>query len=250
MAAILSRPQWKMAAIFQTTFSNAFFNENVWTSNKISLKFVSEVSINNIPAMIQIMAWCRLGNKPLPDPMMISLPMHICVTRPQWVNGFELYFINQTHWIKWPRRYWQSLGHQLCYSWLPDQILCHHYVYVPSQWETMLHCNVVSHWLGAYTEWSLLFNKQKWELTDKLDASIWWRQETWAILLENKMGLFTQCHAGSKDGRVNSPRHGDVYMCQWTGPSLVQVMDWCLFVPSHYLNQGKLITNETLENKL
>ena len=27
-------------------------------------------------------------------------------------------------------------------------------VYVPSQWAMMLHCNVVSHWLGAYTKWS------------------------------------------------------------------------------------------------
>ena len=32
------------------------------------------------------MAWRRLGDKPLSEPMMISLPMHICVTRPQWVN--------------------------------------------------------------------------------------------------------------------------------------------------------------------
>ena len=29
-------------------------------------------------------------------------------------------------------------------------------VHAPSQWETTLHCNVVSHWLGAYTKWSLL----------------------------------------------------------------------------------------------
>ena len=28
-------------------------------------------------------------------------------------------------------------------------------VYAPSQWETTLHCNVVSYWLGAYTNWSL-----------------------------------------------------------------------------------------------
>ena len=27
----------------------------------------------------------------------------------------------------------------------------------PSQWETSLHCNAVSHWLGAYLHWSLLF---------------------------------------------------------------------------------------------
>ena len=24
-----------------------------------------------------------------------------------------------------------------------------HFMYAPSQWETMLHCNIVSHWLGA-----------------------------------------------------------------------------------------------------
>ena len=27
-----------------------------------------------------------------------------------------------------------------------------HFVYKPSQWETTLQCNVVSHWLSAYTE--------------------------------------------------------------------------------------------------
>ena len=30
-----------------------------------------------------------------------------------------------------------------------------HFVCAPSQWETTLHCNVVSHWLGAHTKWSL-----------------------------------------------------------------------------------------------
>ena len=28
---------------------------------------------------------------------------------------------------------------------------------VPSQWETLLHCNDVSHWLGAYIDWSLFY---------------------------------------------------------------------------------------------
>ena len=31
-----------------------------------------------------------------------------------------------------------------------------HFVYALSQWETTLRCNVVSHWLGAYTDWTLL----------------------------------------------------------------------------------------------
>ena len=30
-----------------------------------------------------------------------------------------------------------------------------HFVYVPSQWKATLQCNVVSHWLAAYTKWSL-----------------------------------------------------------------------------------------------
>ena len=32
------------------------------------------------------------------------------------------------------------------------------FVYAPCQWETMLQCNVASHWLGAYTKWSLLWS--------------------------------------------------------------------------------------------
>ena len=40
-----------------------FFNENAWISNTISLKFVSKGTINSIPALIQIMTWCRYGDK-------------------------------------------------------------------------------------------------------------------------------------------------------------------------------------------
>ena len=32
------------------------------------------------------MAWRRPGDKPLSEPMMVRLPTHICVTRPQWVK--------------------------------------------------------------------------------------------------------------------------------------------------------------------
>ena len=53
-----------MAAIWQT-FSNAFFNENVYISIKISMKFVPNGPINDIPALVQIMVWCRPGDKPL-----------------------------------------------------------------------------------------------------------------------------------------------------------------------------------------
>ena len=68
------------------TFKRIFLNENIRISIKISLKFVPEGPINNIPALVQIMAWRRSGNKPLSEPMMVSSLTYICVTWPQWVN--------------------------------------------------------------------------------------------------------------------------------------------------------------------
>ena len=63
-------------------FKRIFFNENVWISIKISMMFV----LKNITALVQIIAWCRPGDKPLSEPMMVGLPTHMCVTLPQWVN--------------------------------------------------------------------------------------------------------------------------------------------------------------------
>ena len=39
-----------------------FLNENVWIPIKFSLKFVPKVPINNIPALVRIMAWHRRGD--------------------------------------------------------------------------------------------------------------------------------------------------------------------------------------------
>ena len=76
-----------------------FLNENVRILIKISLKFVPKGPINNNPALVQIMAWRRSGDKPLSEPMIVSLPTHICVTRPQWVNWrAERMLIKQDTW--------------------------------------------------------------------------------------------------------------------------------------------------------
>ena len=73
-------------------FKCIFLNENIWILIEISLKFVPKGQINNIPALVQIMAWRRPGDKPLPEPMMVSLLTHLCVTRPQWVKRFHWLF--------------------------------------------------------------------------------------------------------------------------------------------------------------
>ena len=80
------RPRQNGRHLPDDIFKCIFLNENVWISLKISLKFVSKVPINNIPALVLIMAWGRPGDKPLSEPMMVSLPTHICVTRHQWVK--------------------------------------------------------------------------------------------------------------------------------------------------------------------
>ena len=73
-------------------FKYIILNENVWIPFKISLKFISKGQINNIPALVQIMTWPCPGDKPLSEPMMLSLLMHIYFTWPQWVNAASLYW--------------------------------------------------------------------------------------------------------------------------------------------------------------
>ena len=51
-------------------FKCIFFNENVWILIKILLKFVPMGQINNIPALVQIMASHRPGDEPLSEPML------------------------------------------------------------------------------------------------------------------------------------------------------------------------------------
>ena len=75
------RPRQDGRDLADDIFKCIFINENFGISLKISLKFVPKVRINNIPALVQIMAWCRPGDRPLPEPVMVRLPTHICVTR-------------------------------------------------------------------------------------------------------------------------------------------------------------------------
>ena len=46
--------------------------------------------VYNIPSLVQAMARRRPGDKPLSGPMLVMLPTHICVTRPQWVLRWKI----------------------------------------------------------------------------------------------------------------------------------------------------------------
>ena len=80
------RPRQNGRHFADDIFKRIFLNDNIWIQIKISLKFVPKGSVNNIPALVKIMAWRRPGDKPLSEPMMVSLLTHICVTQPQWVK--------------------------------------------------------------------------------------------------------------------------------------------------------------------
>ena len=60
-----------MAAVLaDDIFKRIFLNENDRISIQISLKFVPRSPIDKKAALVQVMAWRRTGDKPLPEPMM------------------------------------------------------------------------------------------------------------------------------------------------------------------------------------
>ena len=75
----------KLSYLYNTNCDTLAFE---WILINISLEFVPMGPINNIPVLVQIMAWHRLGHKPLSEPIMVRLLSHICITRPQWVNTY------------------------------------------------------------------------------------------------------------------------------------------------------------------
>ena len=82
------RPKQNGCQIPDDIFKCIFLNENVWILIRISLRFVPTVPIDNKPALVKIMAWRLPGDKPLSEPIMVSLlMMHIGITWPQWVEG-------------------------------------------------------------------------------------------------------------------------------------------------------------------
>ena len=95
---ITLRPRQNGRHFADDIFKCIFLNENVWIPIEISLTFVPKDLINNIPALVQIMAWRPPGDKPLSEPMVVSLLMHICVTQSQWIIARLQHLQLLMHW--------------------------------------------------------------------------------------------------------------------------------------------------------
>ena len=107
-----------MAAISHTTFQIIYLIQNVSISIKISLTFGPKGPINNITALVHIMAWHQA-------PMIVCLLTHICVTRPQWVNAYIGRYSTQIK--NQPRVFHEAriqycLGDTMVYGWVYTRI--------------------------------------------------------------------------------------------------------------------------------
>ena len=65
------RPRQNGCHFPDNIFKYISFNENIWLSDDISLKWVPQGLIDNLSLLVQIMAWRQIGDKPLSEPMMV-----------------------------------------------------------------------------------------------------------------------------------------------------------------------------------
>ena len=62
-------------------------NANVCISMKIPLKFVPKGPINDIPVLVQIMAWRRSSDRPSSEPLMVKLRAWYPAGIASWIAG-------------------------------------------------------------------------------------------------------------------------------------------------------------------
>ena len=108
-------------------------------------------------ALVQVMAWYLFGAKPLPE---LRLTYHQLDLQEQISMKFEwkykIFYPWKYSW-KWPPfcpegdelRQIQHSSWLICVRHFAAHLTTTEW-YAPSQWETSLQCNDVSHWLGAY----------------------------------------------------------------------------------------------------
>ena len=91
--AILTHlPLDKMDAILaDDNFKCIFLNENDRIPIRISLKFVPRSPIDNIPALVQIMAWHRPGDKPLSEPILTHFTNAYNIIDPSIVYAVKIH---------------------------------------------------------------------------------------------------------------------------------------------------------------
>ena len=79
------------ADLADDNFECIFFNENDRIPIRFSLKFIPRSPIDNKPALIQVMAWRRTGNKPSPEPLLTQFT-------DAYMRHLYVYFVVHISW--------------------------------------------------------------------------------------------------------------------------------------------------------
>ena len=169
------RPKQNGHHFADDTFKRIFLHENVRILIKMSLKCVPKCSINDIPALVQIMAWRRPGDKPLSEPMMARLLTHIYVTRPQWVSMLCTYILKCIT-ISWKlvllKDTWDSISRVTSYLSLRwTDVMNHHYQICILTLCPLLHIHCVQSQAHLYPS---MDNLRAWPV---------WENYIWAVII-------------------------------------------------------------------
>ena len=70
---LTSPPMPNGRALADDIFKRIFLNVNIRVVIHFFVKFVPKGLIDNIPALVYMMAWCRIGDQPLSEQMLTRL---------------------------------------------------------------------------------------------------------------------------------------------------------------------------------
>ena len=200
-------------------FKHAFFEEHaVGTLMEVSLKVVplcliDSIHLDNSLLTTKIRGWINI--KMSPYQYRKSHCGDKTVLRPSYLHNGISYTAKTTS-LYWIRA--QGLT-QYKDGVLPVWGFRDHYVHAPSQWETMLHCNIVYYWLGTYTKWSQGFS--------------FWRNS----LMTDSLSFVVEIYISQKIVFIsNSLWPGYTILFHWSQSTLVQAIPTCQATPCHCLN--------------
>ena len=165
-------------------FKRILLTDGWGISCEIALIWVSQNFTDDQSTLVQVMAWCCQATSHYRSQCWSRSLSPYGVTRPQWVDlsrQGDLFM----HWWNGSRLVHMMTCHLSGTKTLPELSIAQcqldpqeqisasrcsritfweiasrdQSMYAPSQWEMSLHCNDISHWLGAYLDWSLIFWK-------------------------------------------------------------------------------------------
>ena len=108
------RPRQNGCLFADDTFNRIFVNENVRIAIKFSLKFAPKGPINNIPALVQVMAWRRSGDKPYLNqwwPVQLRIYASLGLNE---LNGRIVHTNNSNSLLPWKAHVWLQSAYQCC----------------------------------------------------------------------------------------------------------------------------------------